>query len=137
MHGDFIADNIGSLAACSIGSFLGIAMMVSALDTETIQRQATERIIQGNKMDIYQTSQMTETQEQKAIQRYETGCLVVPEGYSLLSPDVDSYRFEGLRSGSFVCDRSGGTGKVNPDGSVGDILRTTNESVITRRLTRL
>lgn len=131
MSAKFFAENAVPLGACSMGFILGVALIAAGLNTEARSRQQTQKQIEANKLDLWQAAQLVSTGQDKAVQRYQMGCYVVDVQLSR------ELRFPDLEPNDFVCDKSGRTGVIAPDGTVYDIVRTTDEAVITARLSKL
>lgn len=135
MNAKFIAQNSGGLALNAFLVLLGSALAVAGFNTDQRTRQTTQEAIAAADMDTYQAQELIRAQSGKADQRYKAGCFVMEQGTSLV--DGNAYQFPQLSDGSFICDRQGNTGKIGPQGEVFDIVRTTNQVVIIRRLAKL
>lgn len=122
----FIAQNIGQISAAALLTVAGIGCITAGLDTETRARQQVQKVIENNKLDLWQQEQLVGTTRGKAEQRYADGCVVsngqLEEGQTI----------PGLPDRHPVCDRWGITGVVI-GGVVQDIAITDNQALIFNR----
>jgi hypothetical protein len=122
----FITQNIGQLSIAALLTVAGIGCIAAGLDTETRARQQVQKVIEANKLDIWQQEQLVTTTQDKAIQRYTTGCIVskaqLQQGQAIA----------GLPDRQPVCDRYGITGVVI-GGVVQDIAITNDQTLIFNR----
>lgn len=119
----FIARNIVPISATALLTVAGIGCIVAGLDTETRGRQQVQKVIEANKLDLWQQEQLVSTSQSKAVQRYTDGCIVsktqLQEGQVI----------PGLPDRQPVCDRYGVTGIVI-GGVVQDIAITNDQTLI-------
>lgn len=122
----FIAQNIGQLCVAALLTVAGIGCIAAGLDTETRARQQVQKVIESNKLDVWQQEQLVSTTQDKAGQRYQKGCIVSREQL------VQGQKIPGLPDRQPVCDRYGITGVVI-GGVVQDIAITDDQQLIFNR----
>ena len=99
----------------------------------------------GQIRQLNQTEAMTDAIASVAEARYKRGCLLLSGGQhpnfffpTLVAGSTPTNRQTGtkLPPGTPICDASGATGLIAPNGTIGDIAVTGNRSVVAQQVAR-
>ncbi|MFG6105211.1 hypothetical protein U2F10_23340 [Leptothoe sp. EHU-05/26/07-4] len=124
-------DNFFQVAGGIVLTAVGCIITVTSLNPD-VQAQ-NEHATQVKQLQVSQEreSQLAELERKKANERYRQGCPLLKS--SQISP---SLKVSGPKPNTPVCDLYGNTALTTADGTLTDIARTPDQSVIQQRISR-